>query len=175
MGEGRGVMLLTDEIRGFIGMESAEEVLCEPVEPGAVRRYVQATMDDDPIYSPASTATRYGGAVAPLLFPAFMARREWGSADPFAGRDADFDGFSGFGGERLPELPLNLALLNGGLEVEFFRCARHGEAVTQKSRYVDIHERVSRGQPILFVITETEYRAKGADLLMRVKRTMIRR
>ncbi len=167
--------LLTEEIRGFIGMESAEEPLSEPVEPGAVRRYVQAIMDDDPIYNPASDATRYGGPVAPLLFPSFMARRGWGDPDPFAGRDADFDGFSGFGGERLPELPLNLALLNGGLDVEFFRYANHGETVTQKSRYVSIHERVSKGRPILFVVTETEYRAGGGELLMRVKRTMIRR
>lgn len=169
--------LLTDEIRAFIGLESQTVVLTEPVERGAVRRFAQAMMDDDPIYGSEHDGGRYDLPVAPLLFPTYMAWRPLGTPDPLSERahDPDFDGSTGFGTEGLPELPLNLALLNGGLEVEFFRYARHGETVTMMSRYADIYEHVSRKGPMLFVVTEAEYRSGSGDLLVRVRRTMIRR
>ncbi len=170
--------LLTDEIRAFIGIASSAEVLTDPVERGAVRRFAQAMMDDDPIYrSEGPEERRYGGPVAPLLFPSFMARRPLGTPDPLSERavDPDFDGSTIFGAESLPQLPLNLALLNGGLEVEFYRYARHGETVTQQSRYADIYEHASSKGPMLFVVTEAEYRTGTGELLLRIRRTIIRR
>lgn len=169
--------LLTDEIRSYIGLESETFVLTEAVEPGAVRRFAQAMMDDDPIYRPEHESARYGKAVAPLLFPTYMARQPLGTPDVLSERadDENFDGSIGFGTEGLPELPVNLALLNGGLEVEFFRYAHHGETVTVKTRYADIYEHVSRKGPMLFVVTEAEYRTQAGELLVRVRRTMIRR
>ena len=67
------------------------------------------------------------------------------------------------------------ALLNGGSEIEFFRYARHGETVVQRSHYADIYERESKNGAMLFVITETEYRTGGGDLLLRARKTAIRR
>ncbi len=167
--------LLTDELRGFIGRESAGATACDPVEAGAVRRYAQAIMDQDPAY--AAGADRYGGPVAPPLYPAFMFRRPFGTPDPLTDRaeDPDFDGLTVAAHSGLPELPLRLALLNGGAEVELYRYARHGERVTQRSRYADIYERESKSGPMLFVIVETEYRTGDGDLLMRVRGTSIRR
>ena len=79
-------------------------------------------------------------------------------------------------GDGLPELPLpGRALLNGGSEIEFFRYARHGESVVQRSSYADIYERQSKNGPMLFVVTETEYLTQSGALLMRARKTAIRR
>jgi hypothetical protein len=169
--------LLTDEIRGFIGVESESNAACDVVEAGAVRRYAQAIMDDDPAYA-AGGGQRFGGPVAPPLYPAFMFRRPYGTPDVLTERaeDPDFDGLVAAASDGLPELPLpGLALLNGGAEVEFFRLARHGETVIQQSRYADIYERESRNGPMLFVVVQTEYRTGDGDVLLRIRKTIIRR
>ena len=165
--------LLTDEIRGYIGREGTPAEATDAVEPGAVRRYAQAIMaDHDPAYAPSAS-----DPVAPPLYPAFMFRRPLGAADVLTDRaeDPDFDGLVSAATDGLPELPLpGLALLNGGSEIELLRYARHGERVTQSSRYADIYERQAKAGPMLFVVTETEYRT-GGELLMRVRKTVIRR
>jgi hypothetical protein len=66
-------------------------------------------------------------------------------------------------------------LLNGGSEVEFFRYARHGETVVQRSTYADIYKRQSKSGPMLLVIVETEYRTGDGELLLRVRKIHIRR
>lgn len=170
--------MLTDEIRGYIGVKSETIEACDSVEPGAVRRYAQAIMDDDPDYAPGAGNPRFGRPVAPPLYPSFMFRRPLGTPDALTERadDPDFDGLLAAAGDGLPELPLpGRALLNGGSEIEFFRYARHGETVVQRSHYVDIYERQSKNGAMLFVITETEYRTGGGDLLLRARKTAIRR
>ena len=170
--------ILTDEIRGYIGCQSECVTACDTVEPGAVRRYAQAIMaDDDSSYAPDTDSRRYGGPVAPPIYPAFMFRRPLGTPDVLSERaeDPDFDGLVSSASDGLPELPLpNRALLNGGSEIEFLRYARHGEQVTQRSRYADIYERQSKNGPMLFVIIETEY-TTGSEVLLRVRKTIIRR
>jgi len=165
----------------MVGAESGLEVACDPVERGAVRRYVQAYMDDDPIfYSEEKThSLKYRVPVAPPLFPMNMFRRPPGTPDPFAGRanDPHFDGIVDSTAQGLPPLPLpqGVGLLNAGTDVEVFRYARHVETVTAKSRYYSITEKESSKGPMLLVVIETEYRTEGGELLLRAKKTQIRR
>jgi len=169
--------ILPEAAKQYVGMMSEQEVGCEPVERGAVRRYAQAIMDENPVYSEPSAATRFGGAVAPPIFPTHMFRRPFGAPDPLQerARDPDFDGLSAPRG--LPEIePLKgLSLLNGGSEIEFFRYARHGETVTQQSRYASITEKQTSKGPIILVVIESEYRNGDGELLLKARRTHIRR
>ena len=172
--------LLNDALKKYIGMVSEPETACDPVERGAVRRYAQAIMDEDPIFAgDCANNARFGGPVAPPLFPTHMFRRPFGSPDPMQlrARDANFDGLGATSAQGLPELePIkHLALLNGGSEIEFFRYARHGEAVKLRSRYADIVEKETSKGPMLFVTIETEYRNGDDELLMTTRRTLIRR
>jgi hypothetical protein len=170
--------LLTDEARSFIGREAPAFAACDAVEPGAVRRYAQAIMDPDPAYASDEAGARYGGAVAPPLYPSYMFRTPFGAPDVLTERaqDPDFDGIVMGVGNGLPELPLHgLALLNGGAEVEFYAYARHGERVLQKSRYADIYERETKSGPMIFVIIETEFMTEAGQLLLRARKTIIRR
>ncbi len=170
--------ILTDEIRAYIGHRSEQVTAADSVEPGAVRRYAQAIMADaDPDYGP-DGKTRYGGPVAPPIYPAFMFRRPYGTPDVLSERaeDPDFDGLVSAASDGLPELPLpGRALLNGGSELEFFRYAEHGERVVQQSRYADIYERQSKNGEMLFVVVETDYRTAAGELLLRARKTVIRR
>jgi len=172
--------LLTPELKKCIGLESEIEIACDAVERGAVRRYSQAIMDDDPMYHDEAVAkdSRYGAPIAPPLLPMYIFRREFGTPDPVQENAANpnFDGIVGATVQGLPPLPLdNYALLNAGSEVEFIRYPNHGEKITAKNRYDDIIEKNSRSGSMLLVFIETEYRNENGDLLMRVKKTHIRR
>ena len=173
--------LLTPEIRKLIGATSEVEVACDAVESGAVRRFAQAYMDADEAFyaDEAMRNSRYGGAVAPPLFPMSMFRRQPGTPDPFSesARNPDFDGIVGSTAQGLPPLPLpkGIALLNAGTDVELYRYARHGETVTAKSSYHSITEKQSSKGPMLLVVIATEYRTANNELLLRVKKTQIRR
>ena len=181
---------MTDEIRSYIGMETDVTHAFDPVERGAVRRFAQAIMDPDPVFmDEAATAdSRYGGPVAPPLFPLTQARIPFGARDFISERaeDPDFDGtrVEAAAGEigpngkplALPPLPLGpLALLNGGSEIELYRYLRHGETLSSKSRYADIYERQTSKGLMVFVITDIDYLDKDGNLVARVKRTTIRR
>jgi N-terminal half of MaoC dehydratase len=169
--------LLTAEIEALIGMESEPVAACDAVERGAVRRFAQASLDDDAIYHDDGAARRFQGPVAPPLFPMTMFREDFGTPDVLTERagDPDFDGIVGATVQGLPPLPVKgLALLNGGTEVEFFAYARHGSRITAKSRYETIYEKAGKSGPMLFVVIATDYAADG-QLLLRVRKTQIRR
>ena len=164
----------------YVGIESEIELACDPVERGAVRRYAQAIMDEDPIFAePCANNARYGGPVAPPLYPTHMMRRPFGAPDPIQdnARNPDFDGLSLSATGGLPEIePLKgYALLNGGSEIELFRYARHGATVTVKSRYADITQKETSKGTMVFVVLESEYRNGAGELLLRARRTHIRR
>ena len=169
-----------EDARKYIGIESSIQIACDPVERGAVRRYAQAIMDEDPIFSePCANNARYGGPVAPPLYPSHLMRRPFGAPDPIQdnARNPDFDGLSLSSAGGLPEIePLRgYALLNGGAEIELLRYARHGETVTVKSRYADITQKQTSKGAMIFVVLESEYRTGAGELLMRTRRTQIRR
>ncbi len=171
---------LPEAAKAYIGVEAEEQVASECVERGAVRRYAQAIMDEDPIYSKTCEANvRYGGPVAPLIFPFHMFYwRSFGVPDPVQANahDPGFDGVAGMtGGPPEIEALKNFSAMNGGSEFEFYRYARHGETVKLRSRYVDIVEKETNKGPYIFVITENEYRNGEDELLLRVRRTQIRR
>lgn len=171
---------MSDSIADYVGLETPPRISTEPVEPGAVRRFAQAIMDEDPIYAvPCDGNSRFGGPVAPLLFPAQMFRREFGDPDPIRDRagDPDFDGLGVNATQGLPPIKplMHLAALNGGSELEFFRHVRHGETVTSVARYADIYERETSKGPMTFVVIEVDYRGEDGALIMRSRRTEIRR
>lgn len=171
--------ILTPEILAYVGVSTATEFACDPVEQGAVRRYAQAIMDDDPDYGPgAPSDTPWGGPIAPPLYPNHAHRRPLGTPDLVQQRahDPDFDG-TGSQTSGLPAIaPLrDFSVLNGGAEFELYRYARHGERVQMTQRYADITEKTSAKGPMILVTVEAEMRTDSGELLLRARRTLIRR
>ena len=168
------------QARASIGHASAPQTTCDCVERGAVRRYAQAVMDEDPVFDAAcENNLRYGGPVAPPLYPVHLIRRAFGAPDPIQEHadDAAFDGLGPTSAQGLPPIAAleGYALLNGGTEIEFFRYALHGEQVELRSRYADITEKQTSKGPMVLVVLESEYRTGAGELLVRFRRTLLRR
>lgn len=172
-------MLLTQEVKAYIGLSTQAEFACDPVEAGAVRRFAQAIMDEHDAYQPHANEAnqRYGGPIAPPLFANHMVRRPLGTEDPLQSNahDPDFDGVLPISSLPAIEPIRHLASLNGGSEFEFFRYARHGERVSVKLSYEDIVEKDSSKGPMLLVVRLYEFRSGDGELLMRSRMTVIRR
>ena len=169
---------LNDEIRSMIGMRTPLQKCCDVVEAGAVRRFAQAIMDRDPIYADREHAaqTRYGAPVAPPLFPTAMFRPRFDEPDMLHERSSDpkFDGVVGSLTFGLPRLPVGPAgVVNGGVDVEFYRYARHGEEVFLEASYENIVERQTKKGWALFVYYDCKFLDKDGGLIVRYKRVQI--
>lgn len=172
---------LSEALKKYVGLKSETEVAFDLIERSAVRRYAQAIMYEDPIFNTAcENNARYGGPVAPPLFPTHLFRRPFGAPDPIQdnANNPDFDGIvAATSAQGLPSLePLTgYALLNGGTEIEFFQYSRHGDTIKLTSRYAEITEKETSKGPIILVVIESEYRNGADELLIRTRRTQIRR
>lgn len=173
-------MALTEHARSLIGASGPLLTAAYPLGEDDLRRFTQAVMNADPIHYDKQVATaRYGGVVAPALYPVQAFRRPAGSPDPFDRlvEDPEWDGTdvaAGLGG--LPPLDLPFSrVLNGGVEAEFHQLARVGDTICAQSSYVDIQEREGRSGAMVLVTVETTYTNQDAAVLARVRHTVILR
>jgi len=173
---------VTDEIRALIGLKGPVQTATEPLTQDALRRFVQAVMEDDPSHWDEDEAHRRygaGGAVAPPLYPMHAFRRPAGTPDPLdlLRDDPDWDGAttgSGIGGLPPVDLPLE-RILNGGVEAEFFALARVGDVISAQAEYLDITEREGRSGPMVMIKVRTTYTNQNGQILTRITLTVIRR
>lgn len=169
---------VTDEIRKLIGVE-AEVTAWDPVERGAVRRFVQAIMDPDPVYWSDEMAdrTRYRGIVAPPFYPMYGFRFPPDQPDALAPTDTDphFHGGTFLPRFGLPDVPGPERRLNGGNEIEFYGLAKLGDRLTAKSRIEDVFQKQGRQGPMVFVRIHIAIYNQDGQLLLLNRQTSIRR
>jgi N-terminal half of MaoC dehydratase len=176
---GVSTQVLTPELQALVGVEGPVRTAAAPVGRDALRRFVQAAMEIDPIHwdDAVARARGYDGVVAPPLYPLHAFPRPDGAPDPFIALDADpdWDGIE-LVEDGLPPLDVALPrLLNGGVAAEVFALARIGDVISARSRYAEITERTGRSGPMVFVVVETDYRDQTGRLLLRTRTTMIAR
>jgi len=166
----------------YRGMTGNTLVAGMPLERDTLRRFVQAIMDTDPLYVDAvyAAATKYGGIVAPPLYPVHAFRPPIGGADPLAAlqADPDADGAGGNDGVYFGLTPIESPfkrLLNGGNEIEFFRCLAVGERAVAKPRYASVDLKQTRNGPMLVVVIETRWETEKGELLMINRQVSLRR
>ena len=65
----------------YIGLTAPPTTAALPLEQDTLRRFVQAIMDDDPVYydEEAASASKYGAIAAPPLYPLHAFRRANGT------------------------------------------------------------------------------------------------
>lgn len=164
----------------YKGMQADPMTSPMPLEADTLRRFVQAIMDADPLYFDEAEAaiSKYGGLVAPPLYPVHAFRRPAGTPDPLdalAG-DHDADGTQGSMGVGfgLPSIDMPYRrLLNGGNEIEFFRALRVGERVVAQPRYADVVLKQGKSGNLLLVTVETRFTTEAGELLLINKQTLI--
>lgn len=64
-------------------------------------------------------------------------------------------------------------LLNGGNEIEFYRCLRVGERVVAQPKYADLILKAGKSGHLLLVVIETRFTTEAGDLLLVNKQTLI--
>jgi acyl dehydratase len=171
---------VTDEVRARLHKPTPRQTAAEPIGADSLRRFVQATMEPDPVHWDDERAgtSRYGRVVAPPLYPVHAFRRPAGTPDPLAKAfdDPDWDGSGNRDYTGLPALPLHLDRhLNGGSEVEFYALAGVGDVVSVTHEYVDAVDKVGRSGEFVLVKREAVYTDQDDQVLLKVRRTGIHR
>lgn len=166
-----------DHWRGLIGKPLVAE---NPLEKDTLRRFVQAIMDNNKRYVDESLAlhTRYRGLVAPPLYPVHAFRPTSTAPDPLKliQEDLQADG-AGQNDSVFFGLPPMVSpfkrLLNGGNEIEFFRCLAVGERCVANATYKDVILKKGKSGFLLLVVIETHFSTESGEQLLINRQTLI--
>ena len=140
--------------KSLIGRES--EPILHEVEKGAIRRFVDALGDPNPIYvdEEAARAAGYRALVAPPTFPAVLAMNE----------------------RFRHSLDLGTrSLLHGEQQIEYGRPILAGDRLTVVSRVADVQERAGSRGPMDILVLEDEGRDPQGALVFRTRSTLVLR
>jgi hydroxyacyl-ACP dehydratase HTD2-like protein with hotdog domain len=151
--------LITDEIRSWIGRETPAWTI--EVSRLDVQRFAVATDDLNPLYLNETHATQsvHGGLIAPPLF--YMAPL----TEPKPESELRPDGLPYEGKFPIPPTPLP-RLMDGGTEIEFFQPIRVGDALTGRSKIVDIYQKEGRSGALIFVVRETTFTNQRGEVVL---------
>jgi hypothetical protein len=164
----------------YIGRQGEPKRATSPLERDTLRRFAQAIMDRDPLYFDEEYAagTVFRKLVAPPLYPVHAFRTAADAPDPLVSvqLDPDADATAGndgvfFGLEPI-ESPFK-RLLNGGNEIEFFRCLALDERCVARARYANVVLKEGKSGQMLMVDIETEFRTEAGELLLINRQTLI--
>ncbi|MFC2059247.1 MaoC family dehydratase N-terminal domain-containing protein [Chloroflexota bacterium] len=152
--------IVTDEIRKYIGARVGAECHPEEVTNWAIKRYLEATTDENPLWQDEEYArkSRWGGIIAP---PTFV---EVFSPSNYAFRQCN---------EMMPSLnalPFELPfpnLFEAFNEHEFFLPIRPGDFIQPTCKIGDIYEKVGKGGVgrMVFVRRDNEYWNQNHELV----------
>ena len=158
---------ITPEIRSLIGKSTKPITTFDEVCKSEIRRFVQAVMDDNPLYWDEEYAkkTKFGGIVGPGTFHYRMFRRhpEW--PDRLVTEGPDWDGEETFLGRVKVTWPEGWAGFHGGNEVEVYQLAQPGDKITASTKLTDIYEKASKSGVLVFEVHETSFTNQKGDLL----------
>lgn len=154
--------MIPEEAQKYIGRVDAPYI--REVEKGAIRRYVDAVGNDNPLYQDEDYArkTRYGGLISPPGFFGWPVKTEPQSESVLAAMAAvEKAGFT--------------RLLDGGIVYDFFRPIRAGDRLIVYMKVRDITERQTKGGSMIVMELEANYLDEKGDLVARSCQTLIRR
>lgn len=145
----------------FLGR--AGEVMILEVEKGAIKRFVDAVGDPNPLYWDEEYArnTKYGSIIAPPGFFGWPVR-----PGPIHSKTL-LEFFSAMFQAGYP------GLLDGGIEYEFFVPVRPGDILVAVPKVVEIYERETRLGKLAFSIIETSYTNQNGALVAIARQTLI--
>ncbi len=154
--------MIPEEAKNFIGKVDPPYV--REVEKGAIRRYVDAVGNDNPLYHNEDYArkTRYGSLISPPGFFGWPVHTEPSSESVLGAMAAvEKAGFH--------------RLLDGGIVYDFVRPVRAGDKLIVYMKVKDITERQSKSGSMIVMELESNYLNENGNLVARSCQTLIRR
>jgi len=168
------------DLTKWIGRRGEPKRSTAALDRESIRRFVQAIMDRDPVYFDDTHAatTRFKTLIAPPLYPVHAFRTGADLPDPLVSvqLDPNADGTAGNDGMYFGLPPIEhpfKRLLNGGNEIEFYRCLALGERCVANARYANVQVKEGRSGTMLMVDIETEFRTEAGELLLINRQTLI--
>lgn len=164
--------IVTPEVRAMIGKVSRKRTDVDVVSASDIRRWVIATLDDNPVWydEAAAKATGFGLGCAPgpfMIRAVSNWKRALGTPDPV--RDLDYEDDLRADTLEFPELKIpwadDVGTFHGGDDVEYFRLARVGDRVSMNEQIVDIEEKQGRSGPFAIVHINQEYTNQDGAVL----------
>jgi acyl dehydratase len=155
--------ILTPEVRAWIGRSSEFVPLPEEISASDVRRYVEATGDDNPLWSD-DAAARSAGYRGRLVPPMLLTELVWRLKHSELGRFTD----------RVPLPGIYSDTRNADNELEWIEPVQVGERLSIRHRIADIVVRPGRAGLGVYITRETEYVRPDGVLVARVKQTIVR-
>ena len=176
---------ITGEVKALIGVWSKPRTAAHAIDQGIVRHFYQAAGDVNPLYWDEEYAkqSKYGGLVAPALYPGFSFALGDGMPDPLEGKgsDPDYTGFEPESDARgfaptLPPLPIRLERgLNAGTEHEVYQLPKIGDHITVKNRYSNIVQKQGKSGTLIFYTLETIHTNQAGEVLLVTRWTQVAR
>jgi acyl dehydratase len=145
-------LLITEELRDKIGVEWQPKV-CE-IERGAIRRFVQAIDDPNPLWQDEEYArqSKYGGIIAPPMFILTI-------------------GFEQIQQVLTPSA--SVTRLHGGTELECYQPVRLGDTITVITKIANIRERQGKMGKTVFMTFEITYKNQRRETVAKCRQIVI--
>jgi acyl dehydratase len=149
---------ITEEMRKSIGTKLFEDFPPDEVSMWAIRRFVEATTDENPLWVDENRArkTRWGGIIAP---PAFL--HVFDPANRAFRRLPDLSHMA----TTLPFEPPFPRTFQAFYEFQFFVPLRPGDEVTSTDRIGDVYEREGKAGRMVFIRMDNEHRNQRDEVV----------
>ncbi|UCG83318.1 MAG: MaoC family dehydratase N-terminal domain-containing protein [Dehalococcoidia bacterium] len=147
---------ITEEMRRHIGTRLFPDFPPEEVTMWGIRRFMEATTDDNPLWHDDDYArkTGWGGIIAP---PAFL--------EAFNPSNHAFRRFSDMSHMSLPFQPPFPRIFSAFNEYQFFYPLRPGDMITSICKLGDIYERDGKSGKMVFIRIDNEHRNQRDELV----------
>ena len=149
---------ITDDMRKSIGTKVFPDFPAEEVSMWAIRRYLEAVTDENPLWRDEDYArkTRWGGIIAP---PAFL--------EVFNPANHAFRRYPDMSHMTLPFAPPFPRTFMAFNELQFFIPVRLGDMITSICKVGDIYERQSTSGSgrMVFIRLDNEHRNQNSELV----------
>jgi acyl dehydratase len=149
---------ITEQMKKSIGTKLFQEFPADEVSMWAIRRFVEATTDENPLWRDEKYAkkTRWGGIIAPPAFlhvfdPANRAFRQFPDLAHMA--------------TTLPFEPPFTRTFQAFYEFQFFDPLRPGDSITSTSKIGDVYEREGKSGRMVFIRMDNEHRNQKKELV----------
>ena len=161
--------LVTPEMLARIGVEGEPEFAVDEVCRSEIRRYVVATMDDNPLWYDEEFAkkTKYGPGVAPGSY-ALRAVNEWhrdmGTPDPNRNLGPDDDGIQSTK-PSVRSYPAGVQSFHGGDDVTYIQLPKVGDRISATIQLVEIVEKSGRSGKFIVVYSDKIFKNQHGETL----------
>ena len=163
--------IVTPEVEAMIGRESRPQTAVDEVCASEIRRYVLATMDDNPLWYDKAYAekTRFGPGYAPGSYALRAVggyHRPLGQPDPVRhiGVDGDDNGAGADVDARTP-WPEGVISFHGGDEVTYFQLPKIGDVISKVSKIVSIEEKTGRSGKFAVMYSDRIFTNQNGEVL----------